>query len=186
MRPLEGVMASVVHPLYVTPLQTNGNLHWLTNLDESTDPVDRESAYESEEQEGRTTGVLLPELGPLEGPLFGLLLGLTLGLLGPFEGPLFGPLFEGLVGTFPLLLVFPGVFGLAGGVVVAGGRPGTPRPLREESNIGFWAMARLATRGQTRGRTATWAFLEYKQTTEGVLEQNVKPHPTWVFWSLTN
>jgi hypothetical protein len=158
------------------------------NLDESTAPLDLESAYESAEQEGRTTGVpllgvllpgfgvLLPVfgplegpllgplleglvgtfplllvlvfpgvvvaggmvlvLGPLEGPLFGLLLGLTLGLLGPLEGPLLGPLFEGLVGTFPLLLVFPGVFGLAGGVVVAGGRPGTPRPLREESNIG--------------------------------------------------
>jgi hypothetical protein len=113
-------------------------------------------------------GVLLPE--------FGALLGLLLGLLefGPFDGPLFGPLFPGVDGVFPLLLEFPGtngVFGLEGGVVVDGGSPGTPRPLREESNIGVCSTERLArTRGQKRGRTATLVLLEYKQTTLGRIE----------------
>jgi hypothetical protein len=111
-------------------------------------------------------GVLLfPLLGefPLEGPLLGLLFGLLfgllelgpldgtllgplLGLLGPLFGPLLGTLFPGLpAGVFPLLLVFPGVFGLEGGVVVAGGRPGTPRPFKEESNKGACSRERLVT-----------------------------------------
>jgi len=110
-------------------------------------------------------GVLLfPLLGefPLEGPLlggllFGLLFGLLelgpldgtplgplLGVFGPLFGPLLGPLFPGLPGVFPLL-EFPG-FGLEGGVlVVAGGRPGTPRPFKEESNKGCCSRARLVT-----------------------------------------
>lgn len=97
-------------------------------------------------------GVLLPVLGPLLGLLFGLL------EFGPFEGPLFGPLLDGVFGVFPLLFVFPGVNGvLVGGVVVDGGSPGTPRPLRDESNIGwnpFCSTLRLMAlmRGQKRGR----------------------------------
>lgn len=114
-------------------------------------------------------GVVLPELGPLEGPLDAPLFGPLEGLLGPLEGPLFGPLFtgtEGLDGVFPL--VFPGLFGVGGVVVVGGGSPGTPRPLREESNIGVCSRERLPiTRGQKRGRMVTRPFLVYKQTTEG-------------------
>jgi hypothetical protein len=184
------------------------------NLVLSTVPEVRESAYVSAEQEGRTgvpplLGVLLPDpgvlllpelgplegtlvlgfpelelvFGPLEGPLFVPAFGPLEGLLGPLEGLLFGPLFPGVDGVFPLLLL--GLVGLEGGVVVAGGSPGTPRPLSDESNN--CSRDRLATtRGQKRGRAATWPFLEYKQTTEGLLSQKEKPHPMWVFWSLTN
>jgi hypothetical protein len=106
-------------------------------------------------------GVLLfPLLGefPLEGPLLGLLFGLLFGLLelgpldetplgpllgvfGPLFGPLLGPLFPGLpAGVFPLL-EFPVLEG--GVLVVGGGRPGTPRPFKEESNN--CSRARLVT-----------------------------------------
>jgi hypothetical protein len=87
-------------------------------------------------------------------------------------------------------LEFPGLFGVGGGgVVVAGVSPGTPRPFREESKKFCSTERLLTTRGQKRGRMVTRPFLAYKQTTEGRIEfseQNEKPHPRWVFWSLTN
>jgi hypothetical protein len=84
-------------------------------------------------------------------------------------------------------LEFPGLFGVGGGVVVGGGSPGTPRPLRDESNTLCSTERLLTTRGQKRGRMATLPLLVYKQTTEGRVEseQKEKPHPMWVL-SLTN